>query len=820
MNSKMTLKRMALGALLLPVMAGAQFIGGEDARPWEGLKLNPKTKITLNFHNASVDAVIDLLSKTSGVTIIKDPSLTGGITVTSAKPVSLSDAFQILSTTLSLKGFNMSKTGNMLVIKNQNQGLRGGGSGFQIPPGMDLSSLGGGQQSTVLRVFPITYANASQLARVINDVFAPNGQPQNPFQQMFQNFGGGAGGRGGANPFGARGGGGQQGRFNFGGFGQQNQIQVRASSDDFSNSVIVNGPSSSMDQVSDIIHKLDKQSDDPQTALVYHLQFATASQLAPTVQNVLTSNAPKGRGGIGGQNVDVGQRFQQAFRFGSTQAAFGTVVADDRTNSLVVTATPENQTLVAKVISDLDTEVKVDNTTFVFPLSNARASDVAGLFQQAFGTRSGLTNNRPNTQNTTPTRQNPNSVGNRGNTSGTTRPPSLGGGVNMNPGGNGLVANQVDPDGKNMDLAVDENGDLMTSIGVQQGGGFGQVFRGGGGQFGGAGQQNQNQIGRDAQGRPINIRDLQNQITVIPDPNTNSLIVVTTPDNVQMVQNILDQLDRIPQQVMIETMIIETTLDASSSFGFEWKFAGKSKAGSGTGSTAFGLQNASPPLDGLKVALSAKEFGGFLNALQTDTKFQVLSTPRIFTSNNMVAQINISQSIPYVVSTTTDPATGVQSFNYQFEDVGIILTVTPHITANGYVTMDVDQTANDLEKYTSFNAPIINQRTASTTVSVKDGETLILGGIIRNQVTSTVNKIPILGDIPLLGQLFRSTSKDNQKTELMVFLCPHVVRTPDEAHDLREQQIKDMSPEGQKSFKNAMPPAIGDGHKSPPPPGP
>jgi general secretion pathway protein D len=189
--------------------------------------------------------------------------------------------------------------------------------------------------------------------------------------------------------------------------------------------------------------------------------------------------------------------------------------------------------------------------------------------------------------------------------------------------------------------------------------------------------------------------------------------------------------------------------------------------------------------------------------LQTDTKFQVLSTPRIFTTNNMEAQINISQSVPYVLS-TTQSIVGTNNYSYGFLDVGIVLTVTPHITSNGYVTMDVVQTANDLQGYTTFNAPIVNQREAETTVSAKDGETIILGGIISNQVTSTVNKLPLLGDIPVLGNLFRSTNHDNQKTELLVFLTPRVVRDPAEAKRLREESQKDMSPETSKMMKNGV----------------
>lgn len=795
----MKIRRLLIGALLLPVLSNAQFIGSEDVAPWKNFKLNPKTTISLNFRNANIDAVIGLLSKTSGVTIVKDPALTGPITVTSAKPVSLNDAFQILSTTLSLKGYSIRKEGNLLVIKNNNQGRGGGGmfGGMNMSPEQIQQMMsgmnGGGEDRPELKVFPITYANASQLARVLNDIFENAGQTnQNPFMQMMQ-MGGGGGRQNQRNPF---------QMFNRG--GQRGQSTVHASSDDFSNSVIVNAPNNLMDQIGTIIRQLDKQTEDPQSAKVYKLQYASASLLAPTVQNVLTANAPKGRGGISGQNVPIEQRFQQAFRFGSTQAAFGTVVADERTNSLVVTATAENQALVQKVVSELDQEVPIENTTFVFPLSNAKASDVATLMQQAFGSRNNG-NNRGGFNNNNFNRNNNNNRNNNVNRN------------NNNRLGGGLQGNQGDDNGQNLMLDLEDpnadSGELATTVAVQQG------FFGGGQQ---GNRQNQNsQVGRDAQGRPVNIRDLQNQITVIPDPNTNSLIVVTTPENVQLLQSILDQLDKIPEQVMIETMIIEATLDASNQFGVEWnivqgKAFGNNNATGNAGSN-FGLENANPALQGFKYTLTGGDFSAFLNALKTDTKFQVLSTPRIFTSNNTEAEINISQRVPYVTS-SRETDTGV-TFTYDFQDVGIVLTVTPHITANGYVTMDVEQTANDLQGFTDFNAPIVNQRQATTTVSVQDGETIVLGGIIRRQVNSTVKKIPLLGDIPILGELFKSTSKQNVKTELMVFLTPRVVKNPDDARKMREDTAKQLTPQSQKTLKNSIPPPKGDGHKSPPPAG-
>jgi general secretion pathway protein D len=770
---KSTLKLLAAVAVLTPLATAAQAQfevgrrpggdqGGSQKPAWEEFRLDSKKRIQLSFRNASVDQIVDILSKTSGITIVSDPALSQRMTVTSPRAVPLKDAFAIFNTALGLRGFELGKEGNIMVIRRRQERNTMGADAMR-------AMMAGAQQSqSELKVYRIKYASASEVARVVNEVFIQQQQMQGGFPGMnFGGFGGGGGRFGGGRP-------GMGGvPFSFPGLGGQ-QPNVRASSDDFSNSVIVNAPKDKQLEVESLIEDIDKQTDQPFQTKTYRLKFATALEMQPVIQGVLQSNAPRGRGGPSNQSVNQRFSFFDLFSGGNRQGQ-GSVNSDDRSNSLIVTTTADNQTVVESLIKELDQEVPVVNTTFVFPLRNARADSVATLLQNAFGNRnggSGFSNRGGGFNNQGNRTQGNRNQGNR----------NFGGG-----GGGGRTAPEA---GQPVDVPLDEKADdgvLMTDVWVQQGG-----FR-----FGG-GQQTRQQSGlvRGADGQVVNQRDLTNQVTVIPDPNTNSLVIVTTPDNVEVLRSVLDQLDRIPEQVMIETMIVEATLDKSTKLGVEWTVA-QPKAFNETGVTGnarsdFGLANANPALEGFRYTVTGGNISTFINALKTDDKFEVLSTPRIFTSNNVEAEINISQSVPYVLSTRED-ANGNLTFNYAFQDVGIVLTVTPRITSNGYVTMEISQTANDLQGFTDFNAPIVNQRQANTTVSVKDSETIILGGIIRTQVNSKVKKLPILGDIPILGELFKSTTRQNTKTELLVFLRPTIVRDDEEAKALRESTEKQLS---------------------------
>lgn len=774
-------------SLVAPTIATAQFIsgpqpgggsgggGGQNSKPaWEQFNL-PDKSVKLNFRNANVDLVLDLYMKVSGITIVKDPSLKEPMTVSSPKPVKIKEAFEILNAALNLRNFQLEKQGSLLVIKPRRQENNNSNPFAGIDPSIF------NQPKVELKVYRITHASASEVARVINEVFAAQQQANNPFMFGGGGFGGGNQGRG-------------RGGFNFGGmnFGQQQGSNIRASSDDFSNSVIVNAPRDKQREVEALIEEIDKLTDAPLQTKVFPLEYAAASDLVTTVQTVLTANAPTGRGTSGQGNQGGFNSFIR--RISGPGQGEANVAADVRSNSLIISATDSAMKVVESLILELDKEVEVENTTFVIPLDNARADNVAELLNSAFGTRN--TGNR----NSGGTANNRTGGNNRNTGGGNNRNTGGGGGGGV--GGRGIDESptRIVPDGKGggevvMDFEDGEEGVLYTQVRTQQG------------QFG-FNNQGRNQQGgtsnvaRGADGRLVNVRDLGGQVTIIPDPNTNSLIIVTAPENMELIRSILGQIDRIPEQVMIETLIVEATLDKSLKLGVEWNYG---QGSNGNAATSMGLQNANPALQGLRYTYTSGNLTAFLNALATDDKFQVLSTPRIFTSNNVEAEINISQSIPYILSTRED-ANGNLTYNYSFEDVGIVLNVVPRITQNGMVTMDVTQTANDLQGFTDFNAPIVNQRQAFTTVSVIDGETIVLGGMMRSTVTSKVKKLPLLGDIPLLGELFKTRDKQEVKTELLVFLTPRVVRNSEEGARLTEDEKNRLSGGSQKDMQKALPP--------------
>jgi len=285
------------------------------------------------------------------------------------------------------------------------------------------------------------------------------------------------------------------------------------------------------------------------------------------------------------------------------------------------------------------------------------------------------------------------------------------------------------------------------------------------------------------------------QIQAYFEEETNSIVVASAPVNFPSIERLIQRLDVFPPQAMIEVVILDVTLDDDFSMGIEFGDAttpslttqgaivdlGSSEYKESTFHSLLGLATDAATSGFTYRLLNQKEtLQALAFILDSQENSKVLSTPKILASNNKESSITVGQEIPIIESSTTDLVNNVTNTDFRYEDVGLILKVTPRISHDGYVNMTVHAELKDLSAQTILNASIINKREADATVIVPDGHTVVLGGLMRDNNSLVVKKIPFLGDIPILGVLFKKTETAIMKTELLVFLTPHVIKNTED----------------------------------------
>ena len=239
-------------------------------------------------------------------------------------------------------------------------------------------------------------------------------------------------------------------------------------------------------------------------------------------------------------------------------------------------------------------------------------------------------------------------------------------------------------------------------------------------------------------------------------------------------------------------LIAEVTLDKDTQYGVEgfWenKFHVNGDAITQRHGTDFNL-----PTQGLATLITGDEMRAALNAFSEDGKLKVLATPRVLVLDNQTANVNDGKEFPRITNSTINDATGNIQNTVQYEPIGIMLEVTPHINFDGLVTMDVHPEISDLAPVSESvilsrraSSPRRSTNSADTTVAVRTGQTVVIGGLIRESESDTVTKVPILGDIPLLGFLFSNTVKERVQRELMIFLTPLVAFTSAQLEEMTE----------------------------------
>ena len=292
---------------------------------------------------------------------------------------------------------------------------------------------------------------------------------------------------------------------------------------------------------------------------------------------------------------------------------------------------------------------------------------------------------------------------------------------------------------------------------------------------------------------------LTGPVKVVADKGSNSLIVLASPQDFSVVKDVISSIDVKRPQVFVEVQIVEMSMDKLLQMGVEWKFLSRGNyvpfGGSLYGNLPLqpGYPSASP---GLLLGIAkwrdgVPDIGLLLNAYAKEGGVNVIATPQILTLDNEEAEINISKVIPYSTGIKYD-ANNNPVISYDYKDVGIVLKITPHITSSGEVRLKVYEKVEDVVGYANADqtAPITSKREARTTVDVQDGQTLVIGGLIKSKKLTTIEKVPVLGNIPVIGNLFKKTGHQIEKTNLLVFITPHVVRNLQEENALTASKVK------------------------------
>jgi len=351
-----------------------------------------------------------------------------------------------------------------------------------------------------------------------------------------------------------------------------------------------------------------------------------------------------------------------------------------------------------------------------------------------------------------------------------------------------------------------------------------------------------------ATGAGVVSAELEGGVKVTADKATNSLIIVASANDYETLVAVIRKLDIRRRQVFVEAVIMEIDIGKSLDVGVEWRAAmeaGGGQNGAIIGGADYGIQGGlnsllaglvtGNPFTFSGAGLVAGGIGGsvtlpdgtkvpavvaVLRASAANNNLNILSSPHLLTQNNKEAEIIIAENIPFITSQSRDSTNLGNVINsVERKDVGVTLRLTPHIHESEFVSMDIYQEASALKQdaltlaQTATVGPTWTKRSAKTTVLVKSGDTMILGGIMQENITNNVTKIPLLGDIPLLGALFRFTSQQKQKTNLLIMLTPYIIQEPgvvSKALDDRQRKMLDAFDPTRDEVKRALPESRGE----------
>ena len=299
--------------------------------------------------------------------------------------------------------------------------------------------------------------------------------------------------------------------------------------------------------------------------------------------------------------------------------------------------------------------------------------------------------------------------------------------------------------------------------------------------------------------------ELSDDIKITADPETNTLIITSSKDEYKLLEEVIKQLDIPRRMVYLEALIMEVSIDKQFDIGAEWGGLGSfhdetGTLGSGFTDNSFGLINgiaqgttgmaAGATLGILKkgVKIGGTYFpnlGAVVNAFQKDSDINIIATPQILTTDNKEASITVGENVPYITSKNTSTTGSTQDYtNYEYKDVGTTLKITPQINQANLLRLDIEVEVTRLKSEAGVATPTTYKRSAATSVVVHNEDIVVIGGMIGQDATSGDYKVPLLGDVPVLGWLFKTHESSKRKTNMFIFIAPRIVDSAPELADI------------------------------------
>jgi len=690
------------------------------------------TFLALNFKDASVDAVLDHLSQVAGFVVVKDSgvgAITARTTVLSEQAVSPVEAIMLINTVLEPQHLTAIQQGRILKIETVDKVKK---TNAPVYLGADPNLIEP-TDSIRTQVIPLRNLDVIKLKQDLQPLISSGAD-----------------------------------------------LSANAAA----NSLIMTDSAVNVRRVVEIVFNLDKREAMENNILVKQLQYADATAAAKLIMDIFKTDeqavSPNvrfmaqagmrmgGMGGLPGFMGGGGGGAPQTQDKGQT----GKVVAsaDQRTNTVVVSGPTDTLKIIEEnLLGKLDADPSAEQSFFIYAVKNGQAQDMAITLNSLFGanTSSGGSSRTTSSIST---------IGN--NSSG------IGGGS----GGRGMGT---------------------SSSSSNQ-----PIARATPGQGVGGGAPSSSSL---SSGAMTTAAALMGQVYVVADVDTNSLLVATARRFKDRVDAILKELDRPVAQVLIKVLIAQVTHSDTSDLGVDFAFMNLSSNNRGAQAiSSFGNIGAKLPGAPAQLAQPAgpiinvleTNFQATLQAMITAGKIDILSRPYILATDNQLATITVGEEMPIITGSTINTTAGLgnQTTNsITYTQIGLTVNVTPHINAEGLVILDVNPQISSLDKSTPgtiiaydgsgspIYAPQFDNTSADTRVGIHDGQTIVIGGMMQDQNTETVSKVPVLGDIPGIGLLFQTKFTSKQKIETLIFLTPHVA--PESQH------LKAMSADEMKGMK-------------------